>query len=80
MTVDQTIEIGSIVRLNSGGPQMSVIGMCGTMCNCEWWFSGLPDQCAEVKSAEFDLACLKIVKDAPSTEGATNRANLQDSP
>lgn len=48
------IKIGDMVRLNSGGPQMTVTEMDGDELTCKWFDS---EQASH--EDEFPLACVK---------------------
>jgi uncharacterized protein YodC (DUF2158 family) len=33
----KTFKAGDVVRLNSGGPNMTVASICGSQINCSWF-------------------------------------------
>jgi len=59
MTTEE-IEIGDVVKLNSGGPEMTVNSKYGEKVECRWM-----DHCGIASKEYFNVACLtKIPKNS----------------
>lgn len=61
------LEVGNVVRLNSGGPPMTVEKVDGPLITCLWfWPQPAGDWVAEapVASDDFPVECLTLVTPA----------------
>jgi len=56
----EEIAIGDVVKLNSGGPDMTVQGICERRIDCQWI-----DHCNITGKLVIDVACLTLVSKAP---------------
>ena len=39
VTMEKKIEVGDVVMLKSGGPEMTVISKKGSVCFCKWFLN-----------------------------------------
>jgi uncharacterized protein YodC (DUF2158 family) len=59
-------KVGDVVRLRSGGPDMTVIDVIGTRVGCQWHTSAIqPEDGSFISHRGFEYPMLTLIHSAP---------------